>query len=504
MKMHRLSLSQRLSLVFATVLVACCATSAWLQTTTSERHEQEVIQRLSAGLAAHIAESSELMEPTGLNQKAVHALFDKLMDVNPSVEVYLLDLQGNIIAQAAPDGHIKRDRVDVAPVQRLLAGSRLPILGDDPRRVVGEKVFNAAVLKAKGRPAGYVYVVLLGEDHDVLVSRLKPDDVLRAALSIMGLVAMLGLGIGLLAFHWITRPLHRLTAEVNRIRAGSLARGVTAGPQATPSVPVNEDEIASLELAFRQLNQRIADQWRELQEQDQQRRDLVANISHDLRTPLASMHGYLETLRLKSERLSEAERVRYLDIALDQSKKVSRLAQELFELARLEEGSVKLDREPFSLVDLVQDVFQKFELAAEARQQRLVPDIELDLPVVRADFGMIERVLTNLLDNALRHSPPGGDIQVRLRRVDGSVVVQVSDSGPGIAETVRRTMFTRPSFRSDARDFARGLGLVIVRRILLLHESDISVVPGPGRGATFEFALEAAARHSWARARPSV
>ena len=497
----RLSLSQRLSLVFATVLVASCATSAWLQTTTSERHEQEVIQRLSAGLAAHIAGNSELMEPTGLNQKAVHTLFDKLMDVNPSVEVYLLDLDGRIIAQSAPDGHVKRDRVAIGPIQRLLAGGALPILGDDPRSAEGEKVFNAAVLKAKGSPAGYVYVVLLGEEHDALVSHVERDDVLTTALTIMGLVAMLWLGIGLLAFHWITRPLRMLTAEVHRIRASSLSQG---GVPAADDIDVErgpDDEIASLQLAFHQLAKRIADQWRDLQEQDQQRRDLVANISHDLRTPLASMHGYLETLRLKAEHLSEFERLHYLDVAIDQSKKVSRLAQELFELARLEEGGVKLDMEPFSLVDLVQDVFQKFELAVEAKQQRLIPDIELDLPIVRADFGMIERVLTNLLDNALRHSPIGGEIKVKLRCDGGSVLVQVSDSGPGIPDTVRRTMFTRPSFRSDSHNFARGLGLVIVRRILLLHESDISVFPSQACGATFEFALEAANRTASARAR---
>ncbi|MCC3262417.1 cell wall metabolism sensor histidine kinase WalK, partial [Paenibacillus polymyxa] len=102
--------------------------------------------------------------------------------------------------------------------------------------------------------------------------------------------------------------------------------------------------------------------------------DLVANISHDLRTPLTSLHGYLETLRFKDETLAPAERRRYLDIALAQSRKVGRLAQELFELARLESGLVRLEPETFSLPELVQDVMQKFELAAAARQQRLSAD----------------------------------------------------------------------------------------------------------------------------------
>ena len=99
------TLSRRLSVVFAVLLLVCCGLSVWLQVRSSSMHEQEVVQRLSKGLAAHIAENSELMQPGGLKQEAVKELFGKLMDVNPSVELYLLALDGRIVAQAAPDGH---------------------------------------------------------------------------------------------------------------------------------------------------------------------------------------------------------------------------------------------------------------------------------------------------------------------------------------------------------------------------------------------------------------
>ena len=128
------------------------------------------------------------------------------------------------------------------------------------------------------------------------------------------------------------------------------------------------------------MTQRIAEQWRELTAQDQQRRELVASISHDLRTPPTSLHGYLETLRLKADRLSEVERRRYLDIAIGQSRKVGHLAQELFELARLEYGAVTPEKERFSLPELLQDVFQKFELPAQAREQQLKLEVAPDLP----------------------------------------------------------------------------------------------------------------------------
>jgi signal transduction histidine kinase len=236
------------------------------------------------------------------------------------------------------------------------------------------------------------------------------------------------------------------------------------------------------------MARRIGDQWRALTRQDQQRRELIANISHDLRTPLTSLHGYLETLSLKADSLGEPERSRYLAIALAQSVKVGRLAQSLFELARLEHGNVQPVLEPFSLVDLVQDVFQKFELPAEARHIRLRAGIPPRLPNVCADLGMIERVLTNLLDNAIRHTPAEGAIDVDLAYKDGKVEVMVSDTGSGIPAAQREGLFERP-FSASGAHRGGGLGLLIVQRMLQLHHSQIRLLDREGPGATFRFEL---------------
>lgn len=482
-------LSQRLSAVFAVLLLACCGASVWLQMAASGAYEQEVTQRVSIGLAGHIAGNPELLRGDGLNEVAVKALFDHLMAVNPNVEVYLLDNTGRITAQAAPPGHLKRDRVDLAPVRQLLAGGALPVLGDDPRSDgARRKVFSAAPLKVNGLDAGYVYVVLSGEDREALAASAAASNVLRTTFWSMGLVALLGLLAGLAAFRLITRPLRELTAAVKQFERDGLASMERAMPAIDRLSQEGDGDIATLSQAFQQMTRRIAEQWRELTAQDQQRRELFANISHDLRTPLTSLHGYLETLLMKSDSLDPAERRRYLDIALGQSRKVGRLAQELFELARLEYGVVKLEKESFALADLVQDVFQKFELAAEAGRKRLIAEIAQGLPVVTADLGLIERVLTNLLDNAIRHTPEGGEIVVQLRQGVGGVLVEVSDTGPGIAEELRPVLFTRPAFSSANRGRGGGgLGLMIVRRILQLHESDIELVPRAGKGAVFSF-----------------
>ncbi|MCY1394980.1 Sensor histidine kinase ResE [compost metagenome] len=242
-----------------------------------------------------------------------------------------------------------------------------------------------------------------------------------------------------------------------------------------------------LDGAFRQMATRLGEQWRTLTRQDQERRELIANISHDLRTPLASLHGYLETLQLKDASLAPEERRRYLGIALEQSRKVGGLAQSLFELARLEYGFVKPECEPFALTDLVQDVLQKFELAASERRIALHARFAEPLPPVCADLGLIERVLTNLLDNALRHTPQGGAVEVALERRGDAVEVTVADNGPGIPPELREGLFQRPFDLGGARR-SGGLGLRIVHSILQLHGSEIGVVD-EGQGAAFRFAL---------------
>jgi signal transduction histidine kinase len=487
-----LTLTQRLSLVFALLLLACCGASAWLQVRSSHLREEEVTQRLSRGLAAHIAQSTELMDADGLRPDAVRRLFGQLMVVNPSVEVYLLDAAGHITGDDAPPGHVKRDHVDLGPVYHFLAGAPLPILGDDPRSFDGLKVFSAAPLSgANGAVGGYIYVILLGETRDALAARAAASATLRNTLRSMALVAVLCIAAGLIAFGWITRPLRRLSEALSGFDPRADSAQLPALAQRAGATRDNaKDEIVVLERAFAQMAARIGEQLNALARSDQMRRELVTNISHDLRTPLTSLHGYLELLALKGEALSENERRRYLGTALAQSEKVGKLAQSLFELARLEYGIVEPQWEDFSLADLIQDVFQKFELAARGKSIALEAGIPPRLPNVRADLAMMERVLTNLIDNAIRHTPEGGTVHIELESRADKVAVVVADTGPGIPAELRAGLFQRALRVGDAH--RGGLGLLIVQRMLQLQHSEIRLLEREGQGAAFEFLLERA------------
>ena len=482
--MIRLTLSARLSLVFCALLLASSAAAAWLTIRANRLLEQELVQRLSSDVAEHIAASAEFMDENGLKPDAVRLLFDQLMSVNPSVEVYLLDGTGAIVGDAAPSGHLRRQRVAVEPIERLLGGMPLPILGDDPRSVNGRKVFDAARLELAGRPWGYVYVILMGETRDALAANVVATNVRDATLVSMAVIAVVAVLVGLVAFRLITRPLRGLAGAMQELDIDRLA---AAGAPTVARVQDERDEIGILRGAFGRMAERIAEQWRTLRRQDQERREIIANVSHDLRTPLTSLHGFLETLTHKRD-LSEAERERYLATALAQSGKVSQLAHELFELARIEHDSSTFEREPFSLGDLVHDVVQELALLAAAKEQRLRAEVPANLPHVVGSLRLIDRALTNLIANAIQHTPSGGEIVVTLRDVGHVLEIVVCDDGPGIPPEVREALLGSPPGAERAP--GSGLGLQIVRRILELHGSRIELDQSQ-RGTRIRFALPA-------------
>jgi signal transduction histidine kinase len=485
-----LTLWQRLSLLFAVLLLACFGAAAWLQMSQSMRYGQQIEQQLLRQLASHVATdlSTGLLADSKASLATVlQGVVRRLAATNPGVEVYVLDAAGGIEARYPQSSALQRHAVDLRPIDAFLAHAPTPVLGDDPVSG-GRKVFSAAMLTRAGADAGYVYAVLQGSAYDMAAAMADRAGALQVALWSIGLITPLGLLAGLAAFRQVTRPIVQLTREVQALeRAAAPQHAVQEDAAALPHQAVR-DEIAILRAAFRRLASASAQQWQRLNQQDQQRREWVANISHDLRTPLASMQGYLETVLLQPAALSEAEREQYLRTALAQSQRLSRLAQELLELAHLELGTVKPTLERFSMIELVQDVMQKLALSAASRQQRLMPLFGPGSLDVIADIGMMERVMTNLLDNAIRHTPPDGEITVRMEAVGAWVRVEVADRGPGIPRDLRPLLFTHAAAQQPGRE-GGGLGLAIVRQILQLHGSDITLGDGPGGGAVFVFLL---------------
>ncbi len=486
---NALTLWQRLSLLFVALLLACFGAAAWLQMGQSIRQSQQVEQRLLHRLADHIAAETRGMGDMRMDDARLAAIVQRLHTTNPGIEVYVLDADGRIENRQPSAAPLQRAAVDLMPIRAFLAGEPPPILGDDPLGAGKRKVFSVAPYTREGNASGYLYAVLQGAAFDSVARPASRDAALQIALWSVGLVAPLGVLAGVAAFRLVTRPLSELTRDVEKLEQQGRAdddHAHTIGTAATTAGV--RDEIVILRGAFERLVATNARQWSRLSQQDQQRRELVAGISHDLRTPLASLHGYLETLLLKSAQLSMEERDHFLRTALSQSDRVGRLAQDLLELARLELGAVRPAIERFSIVELTLDVVQKLALAAQARGQRLLPSFPPDVADVAADIGMIERVLTNLLDNAIRHTPVGGVIRIGLAPHGERVRVEIEDNGPGFAPEVRAQLFA-PGDDVPLPTHGGGLGLLIVRQIMRLHGGDLVLEDRPGAGTVLAFSL---------------
>jgi signal transduction histidine kinase len=164
---------------------------------------------------------------------------------------------------------------------------------------------------------------------------------------------------------------------------------------------------------------------------------------------------------------------------------------ELLDLAKLDSHEIVLQREPFNLSDLVQDLVQKFQLRAKEKQINIVTNVQEELPFANADIALIERVLENLMENAIRYTPQGGSIRVVLRPEREDISVQVSDTGRGIPEEELPHIFNRFYQLDKSRKGEKhsGLGLAITKKILELHERSIEVASSPGSGTTFSFHL---------------
>jgi two-component system OmpR family sensor kinase len=472
----RKSLYAKLALALLVLFIGAGAGYVALTIYTSRMYDEEATQKLNRGLAATIARQKPVVHHGEIDWKQLDNVFDALMAVNPSIEIYLLDSRGKLLAFSAPKGKVKRQSVSLEPIKELLDGKRLPIRGDDPRDATRRKIFSVAPLED-----GYLYVILGGEQFDSVMAQLRGSRILQQSVGLAVAALLFAFAAGLVLFAAITRRLRNLTLAVESMQRSDFAGDAVYDV----AMPVNGsgDEVDRLARTFEQ-------QLKKLREIDHHRRELVANVSHDLRTPLASLQGYIETLLLKEGQLSPEEQRRFLEIANKHSERLGRLIDELFELAKLDAKVTPLHVEPFSMAELVQDVVQKYQLRAERAGVSLTADFDPSLPLVSGDIALMERVLENLIENAIRYTPEGGRVVVSLTPEKGKLTVRVTDTGVGIAAESLPFIFERfwRGEESTPRGGA-GLGLAIAKRILELHGATLVAQSRVNEGTTFSFGV---------------
>ena len=361
----------------------------------------------------------------------------------------------------------------------VLADATGKILADSDNKLVGKTVSARwppprAVIRESDQPIAAVYLNPQNAPPD-------PDTAFIAAVNRSVLFGALVAGVAAVIISSfvagrILRPVGHLTAAAEKMSHGDLS----------VRVPVeSQDELGQLAVAFNSMAGNI-------EQQEQLRRNMVGDVAHELRTPLTNLRGYLEAVRDGLISPDDA----LVDNLYEETMLLTRLVSDLHELAQAEAGQLTLVRTPTPLPEVVEQAVEILRPQATAKDVQLAVDIPDGLPDVDIDRERIGQVLRNLLNNALAHTPSGGQIGVSAARDNGSVQVSVCDTGEGIGPDDLPHVFDR-FYRAD-RSRARqtggyGLGLAIVKQLVLTHGGTITVESEPGEGSTFRFTLPVAA-----------
>ncbi|MBB6480428.1 sensor histidine kinase [Spirochaeta isovalerica] len=462
----------RLSLLFLLLVILLAASTLFIAFQAAGHLFDEVEQELNRKYASSLAVELQPFVTDEIQTDMIMDRIQYMMVLNPMVEIYLISGTGEVLAYfTGPGDMVKRHQIDMVPVKTFVFGQNSELIrGDDPRTTDQVKPFSAAPLKIAGKQ-GFVYVILRGRNFDRSLGMIRSSYYIRSGLISFLLALAVTLIAGFSLFSLLTSRLRKLGKSVKGFEEGDYGNRVEVK---------GADEIAGLGRAFN-------DMARSVEESIEQRNDLITNISHDLRSPLTSIRGNIETVLLK-DALSAEEQKTYLESALKSVSAFQKLVEQLFELSKLESRDIKINREIFIPAELAQDIILKYKLQAEKK------DIELKLnhsernSPFSGDIALLERALSNLLENAINYTGEGGIVCLTLEEKTGKLFISVSDTGQGIPpEEAERVFerFYRGDKSRDRRISGTGLGLSITREIVELHRGTINLETSGNRGTTF-------------------
>lgn len=338
----------------------------------------------------------------------------------------------------------------------------------------------AAVPKVvNGQQVGTVYAVREAPGTGIVGGLIETARFLRHYWWQLLLAGAVAAAIALLLGRWLARgmttPLRDMAVAVRRMERGDYSHRVQTR---------SRDEVGQLAEAFNRMSA-------ELEGVERLRRDLVANVSHELKTPISALRAHLENLLDGIEEPNPET----LQVMLSQSERLGRLVEEVLDLSRLESGDMPLHRTAIRLEPLVVEVLSEIDVVRADRHVEVDSELPPDLPPALADRNRVHQVLFNLLDNAVRFTPEGGRVGVSASSHNGAVEVRVSDTGVGIpAEHLPRLFerFYRVDSARSREGGGTGIGLAIARSVIEAHGGRIWAESTPGRGSVFAFELPVA------------
>lgn len=469
--------------VFSILLVVLGTAFALISSRLSKSYYTGAHQELYGNIAAHLATVTHPLKNGKPDTSVTHDIIHSMMVANPSVEVYLLDTTGHITDYVVPDKSVQSHHVDLSKVKLWLNTKHNDKpMGDNPKLPGEPSIFSAAPIYENGKLSGYVYAVLSSEKQMEILAGLNSHYHYRLALYLFLCVLFIAFAVGVITFFLITDSICQIAGVVKRFKEGDYSARIEGHAKGN---------LGMLTSTFNDMADVIVANFDKITSADRFRQELIANISHDLRTPLSIMQGYVETLIIKGDTLSENEKEKYMQIVLESTKRLSILVEQLFQYSKLEANQVVPEKEQFPITELASDILVTYQLKAKEKSIKLQLETEDNLPVAYADIALTERVLQNLLDNAFKFTPINGQITIQLSSVADGVKILVADTGIGITKEDQVYIFERYKqiYTGEYPKKGMGIGLAIVKKILELHHADIEVRSEPGKGAAFLFVL---------------
>ncbi len=477
------SLLWRLSGALLVLMILLGLAYVSISTYSARKYFQETTQKLNAHVAEHMLHEVNPFVDGEVNGEAVGKIMHSMMAVNPSLEVYLLNPQGNILKYVVLDKKVRLKNINLSPIKEFLNNKgESYVLGDDPRNPGFETIFSASeVTDSTGNLQGYVYMVLASEEYENIAGALTTSYFIKLGAKTFLLTLVAAFGLGILLILLLTRNLSVIIQTVKQFEKGDYQA----------RIPIkNSGELADLSHTFNHMADTILQNIEELKEVDELRRELIANVSHDLRSPMSVIQGYIETMMMKGEQLTAEDQKKYLEIIFKSSEKLNKLVGDLFELSKLEAKQVKLHKERFNLTELLADTAQSYQLKADTKNIVLKTNIDSNIQA-NADIALMQRAIQNLMDNAIKYAPEKGTVEVKAALKDQQILVEISNSGKGIPEAQLPHIFDR-YFMLDKEKHGidgSGLGLAIVKKIMDIHDAQIQVSSQPNIHTTFKIKL---------------
>ena len=468
---HR-SLYWRVALGTLALIVVLLAIQAAVVIWIVGQADRSVLGRPPAGMARLVAADLGAAIEADPSADPERLLRDAFGRVPQSVFVILTD-----------DRVITNRRFTVPPPVLAAARRQLELREDDqpPTRGSRRRARRFPPLRVGGELRGVVAVLPIRSAFAAAMLTWGPS--LLGAGALLLVVGTLGV------LFFILTPTRRRLRSLEKAAAA-----LGAGDTSVRAPEGGGDEIAALAAAFNHMAAELEARLSELQNADRVRRQLLADVSHELMTPLTAIRGYLETLAMPQMVRDEGARDRYLRIVTEESQRLEAIIGDLLDLARLEGGGVEIESTDVPVGWLFDRVRERHGVATATRRIDLQTGIEPGAGRVRADGRRLEQALQNLVANAVRHTPDGGRITVTASPADGGVRLRVEDTGPGIPEEHLALVFDRFYKIDTARAASQcgsGLGLSIVKAIVERHGGRVSAGNGPGGGARFEIVLPA-------------